>query len=827
MLASAVSLLESKVSDQGLSSTRKWLSAAFLLFFPFAVLLVVFPALILKNNFAVFRGDAAILQPFLIAAACCAVGSLAAGIAARRSLRALEGMAAIGFWLGLSAVLGDVITRVRTDNLVGFRGNESIVIPPVPLVLLDAAAMVALFWLIWPRRSRGVLTFGPFVAAVLLGASVAPSASLLGDAFRLPRAAAGETSKWVSLPPASVLKDHPNVYHIVLDGFEGNSLPAAMRDAGLAPSDFDGITYFRLNRSNYDQTRVSTPAFLTGSLYRGGAFGAWENSWTTWGIFPRIKEALGTNIQAYSTGAYFQLKRWVQGRRITGGLSLAEDRDLVLHFAVARAAPSFLKPLVFRRGRGVFSGWAAPADSADPRVEPFRLMLADEPSRPARGQYVYCHIYLPHSPYRLDSHCNPSRRADHLSQSACAISLVGQFLNELKSLDHYRDSIIIVQSDHGWNAGAPIEPVWYGGHDQSSLLEGGLREFEPETGRSWRRSLEEIDEWSSALLLVKRSRAAEAPMVTSARSTSLVDLPNTIYDMLGLPQDAPEGKSVFSADYPNSPERHFFTGVRRWDAGQRRQLWLGEDFRQTLLNHYVWQAGQGWRILAPVPASWECGPKGLRDAPSGGFGLVPPAGVKSERTDDRTIRVAWKPDSPVKQYRIELARGNGKFTEIGSADASQGEYHIGSVAPDDSYRVRLRACTCGSDCSRFSEPVTIAPASRPPAAYEPVPVRPADLPTNRVPQAPPLPPSDLTAARIRPRTILLNWRKAAVDHYSVEMARGSGAFSVIGTAAGNTASYTVGDVAADDVYYFRIRACNESGSCSPESNTAKSDRLAH
>src|SRR5262249_2023209 len=88
--------------------------------------------------------------------------------------------------------------------------------------------------------------------------------------------------------------------------------------------------------------------------------------------------------------------------------------------------------------------------------------------------------------------------------------------------------------------------------------------------------------------------------------------------------------------------------------------------------------------------------------------LAAPAGVRTERKDARSIRVIWNSSSPVEQYRVELARNSGNFVEIGKIEGSQSGYDIGDLASDDFYRVRLRACACGDDCSPYSKIATIA-----------------------------------------------------------------------------------------------------------------------
>ena len=93
-------------------------------------------------------------------------------------------------------------------------------------------------------------------------------------------------------------------------------------------------------------------------------------------------------------------------------------------------------------------------------------------------------------------------------------------------------------------------------------------------------------------------------MVTSKASTQLVDIPDTMYDMLSLDLKAPEGMSVLSKDYPESVERHVYPGFRRWDRKVDKQVWVGKDFPLGELNHFSWTSGKGWKVYPNMPFSW-------------------------------------------------------------------------------------------------------------------------------------------------------------------------------------------------------------------------------
>lgn len=94
-------------------------------------------------------------------------------------------------------------------------------------------------------------------------------------------------------------------------------------------------------------------------------------------------------------------------------------------------------------------------------------------------------------------------------------------------------------------------------------------------------------------------------------------------------------------------------------------------------------------------------------------------------------------------------------------------------------------------------------------------VDPAAIRVCTADDAPP-PPAALRALRANPTTIQLSWRASpGAQRYRIEMARDSGAMQHIGDRFGDPLTYTVGDVASDVKYSFRIAACNaKTGACS-------------
>jgi hypothetical protein len=134
--------------------------------------------------------------------------------------------------------------------------------------------------------------------------------------------------------------------------------------------------------------------------------------------------------------------------------------------------------------------------------------LAQESRQPARGRYVYVHLWLPHIPFVLREDCSPlegNERSDLLAQSRCALRRARDFVETLKRLGRFEESTIIIQGDHG------ADFAWRGGR----VLEGG-------TARGF------------TILLIKPPGAA-APFRRQAVRASMCDVAPTLAVLLGLP----------------------------------------------------------------------------------------------------------------------------------------------------------------------------------------------------------------------------------------------------------------------------------------------------
>jgi hypothetical protein len=141
------------------------------------------------------------------------------------------------------------------------------------------------------------------------------------------------------------------------------------------------------------------------------------------------------------------------------------------------------------------------------------------------GRYSLIHLILPHFPYVLSSSCayEQGRETSPLEQAACANSLVMSLIEELKSLDRFEESVIVVHGDHG----ARFEKEG----DHLGQLQ---QDFD---GEAWN------DARSKPLLLIKPAGSgAESPLVTSEFPALLTDIMPTVFDSVGVQYEPRDGR---------------------------------------------------------------------------------------------------------------------------------------------------------------------------------------------------------------------------------------------------------------------------------------------
>ncbi len=695
------------------------------LVFPVCVAGVLLPMRILLENPMDFPDGLPLLvnAGALVAACFIGAGVIVPACGAGRRRDVLERCAAVALALGAAMLVSDAIVPLRLDAPVGFRDGERVLAVAAGLLVVESAVWVLVFVVaLW--RPRSILSgFGLTFAAVFLaiaGGSVVRDCAVgtcANSAARIPAAVGGlfrqegAAPRWAVSTPreAPGAAATPNVYHVVLDGFNGAYFDAAMQGAGLTAEDLPGFVLFPFTRSQYDSTEFSTAAFLTGSLYGGGSLGDWIHSYNTAGLFHAMRAQRAVPARIYGDDGFHEWQGDVVAvRRETAMDGLRRASRSLERLALVRAAPGLLHATLFDAWR--FEIGSPRADER--RVMPFEMLLADEVTNPPHGQYTYVHILVPHAPYTLDRHCRVSESATYQTQTACAMTLVARLVGRLRELDRYESSLVLVHADHGW-----FDERWPDVRVVDPVSgQAVVRPLETRPAAAWDDDPLRLEAYSNALFLAKPPGTDSRPLVRDLRLVELVDVPNTIFRAVGLPTDDGDGVPVFgSAAEPDRVAR-VQMGVRAFDARGERMLFAGRDYREGTLVEHHWSPARGWFGSLPVPFVWT-ETEAQRCTRLASTAAAPLARLTSDRSRPDVLQLAWtRPAGASSAEAVEVFLSTRGVTAplelIGRVPAAAGAYRVGDISATSEYRVGVRVCA-GTCCSPAREITSSVPQAKP------------------------------------------------------------------------------------------------------------------
>ncbi len=369
----------------------------------------------------------------------------------------------------------------------------------------------------------------------------------------------------------------PNIYLIWLDGLQADYSKRYL-DSAENSAAFPGFTMFAKNSSNYLYTLQSYASFMSGTLYRKGHYETWAKGGE------RLRQTLaGLNyrISAYAKTEFLSELDVAQ----TEASQIFSERNAVAHPYVAdfvtywltRSLPAAVTQPAFKLSRTAgnklhqlinpnqhYAQVQSIADGIEPLSGVFTLekLLADEAARSSFGELVIAQAVIPHGPYVIDNECNYRGRGTispqdgYYQQLECAMHLTGEFLEELKRLNRYESSLVIIFGDHGSG--------WAGLIGTPPKQETAALNPEYTT---WTSSM--VAGRAAAGLLIKpNGTSTDTPLIRSGDETQLMDIYPTILTLLGESEqiDADvEGHSLFTQDgtaRPTPPREKFMTYFR-------------------------------------------------------------------------------------------------------------------------------------------------------------------------------------------------------------------------------------------------------------------------
>ncbi len=422
---------------------------------------------------------------------------------------------------------------------------------------------------VFARKVSAVATLGSqlFIAlqAVVLVLPVStPDSEVRADA-----------SRW-RLPPEEIyqLSRDQNMIHIVLDAFLSETFGEVIaRERDTFDRDFSGFTFFADHLGAFPTTRASMPAMLTGIAYRNKRpFNRFlRSSIKKRSIFSVLARrgyqvnSVSFHPQEHPPALLPSGYRFVRYTIPTPYGSYLEHVQSVavqlLDLSLFRHVPHGLKSRVFNEQAWLLQSlYSERRRSRNARASNHVTFLKEFAGRMTVSQdkpvYTFIHLAVPHSPFVVDADCSfigpesTSRaRTRYAGQARCALAVVQELFDRLRALDVYDRAAIVLTSDHGWHQLRPDHPLVGTRTPAGDLNDVAVR--------------------AMPLLAIKPA-GSSGPLRTSQAPTAITDIPATILDLMGLPNDRFPGRSAFRID-PNvgRPRTYAHHSWRHGDWGKR------------------------------------------------------------------------------------------------------------------------------------------------------------------------------------------------------------------------------------------------------------------
>lgn len=568
-------------------------------FLPFLIAFFVVPFSVYLPNQGHFDYSIIVLAPMLLGGFACLVVVYLIGISRKPAAQIICKWL---FWIGVFLLINDLVIPVGIGKLDGRNIAKNIRIQDIYIYVQTAVLILCLLagWFI--KWSKIKVIAGTFVAVMLLLQMTTFAIEISPETIW--SLSPGTEPVKTNAPPNN-RSTKSNVYHIILDGFSSQSFLKMMSEGRLQGL-FDGFTFYKNARSNGLITNQSVPGILTGTFWPEKRKDQtirqwWYETVSDWSVVCKEKGLLnkayedGFSVSQYIPRSY--MWPYERAARLYLGSQLTKEGGLVPSFAdlwLLRLAPVPVKKMLFdENDKGPFSRafgvkihyryWAHWS------VGLSKILLEDEKSRNATGNYIFAHLMLPHYPYVVNSQCDyigaqKLTEENYFGQISCALKIIKALFAELKKQGKYKDSLIVVHSDHGEHAVGPVEPF-------NQMPKDLLDDFGEEKYR--REFAKYISHRSLALLLIKLPGAAEKPLQVDNRVVPLVDLEPTICDVLGWAKTSRYGTSL----------------LRKLDQHRRVDIFCKMNYpdiidtRQSLV-HVIFD-GKHWRLNKGYPEDMD------------------------------------------------------------------------------------------------------------------------------------------------------------------------------------------------------------------------------
>lgn len=401
-----------------------------------------------------------------------------------------------------------------------------------------------------------------------------------------------------------------NVIVLVLDSFPTDVFMEIVRTTPRLAAPFGGFTHFRNSLGTFPFTELSVASILTGQYYDNSMpYEKWKKKAFTVQSLPSALKSAGWRVDLFpvmSHSLYYSdevASNFVKGRPFVETLRGVAS---VCDIALFRAVPHFLRELVNNDQKWVLAQILADPKVRRPRREAIvRAVSASGPTKPptpqtrfssrayassvirfvdaalststldtSPGTFKFFHWGIPHRPLVLDENLQYRRmetnRRNYVRYATAGIKLVGLFLDHLRALGVYDNSLIFIVGDHG----PAFQPVLF-------AVQPGMRLADQA------RAIGASFKVAALPLMLVKPYGASGVLTVSDAPVSLIDIPATVFASMGM-RTQTQGTSVFSVSETQARDRRFY-----WYGARDIHSYFGE-MTEYIVSGYGWQ-DTSWR----------------------------------------------------------------------------------------------------------------------------------------------------------------------------------------------------------------------------------------
>lgn len=369
-------------------------------------------------------------------------------------------------------------------------------------------------------------------------------------------------------PPQGNAKDKPNVYQLHMDAMQTDYFVNYLNENNLHDR-FPGFELFSNNITPYLFTVPSVKSYLSSSTYKSGSYIDWTKS-SNEGLISSLTSS-NYHLTLYTKANLFDSSKF---HKVTTSSELlsknlggnSEGLHDFIQLWLARILPNVLTNEALRWGSAIAktiqpksNDTPAAPSSIQEGVEPYsgvltmRQLIADEHKRTAVNEYILAMPLIPHGPNAINAECEYSAPVkgerfppNYIEQLACSTKLILAFFDELKRLDRYDNSLIVIHGDHGSGWAGTAKPSFPSPPVDRSII-------------SW--NISALKARSMALLMIKTPNNTNKPLNINNVKSSNLDIYPTLASLLKLDidQSQVEGKDLFdTTSLANERARHVY-----------------------------------------------------------------------------------------------------------------------------------------------------------------------------------------------------------------------------------------------------------------------------